>query len=515
MSMDKDFLEKLIASANRPIQKGARLKVDKRLSQYIEKYEKLRNIVGFHDEHVWRRYAIERIIKRLMLIGASDSPRGEALLQELVLAEYIIESDVTDTVVKKVEAVIAKYLSAQTFIGSDNSLSPARAREWLFSLMAVEIEDALGLIEHERALVDAMLRELASRLSFPKFTITKEQEHCFLLTAISRTLLKADPPLIAYFFIQEWHRTWFSMKLDKEMVEDVITLPARISSYERHALYKEVLRLVKPYSVIFLVLDEVIKKYKGDFHDFTSECGTVLHNMNAHLTRKVKRQIWYSFLYLLATKLVLVFIIELPYERLRGLPLNYTNAGINLIFPIVLLLILTLGIRVGSVANAKFILQETENILRAHQSALDGAIQIPRERSILRSFIFHSMFFTMYILTYGAIVYALYRLNFNPVSGALFIIFMTLVTYLAIRIRLTADRLLVILRFRSVGREILSFFALPILASGKWIVGKFSRYNLIIMIFDLLFEAPYKTIIFLFRDFSDYASEMRERASSS
>src|SRR3990167_10849289 len=164
MSMDKDFLEKLIASANRPIQKGARLKVDKRLSRYIEKYEKLRNIVGFHDEHVWRRYAIERIIKRLMLIGASNSTREEALLQELVLAEYIIENDVTDTVVKKVEAVIAKYLSAQTFISSDNLLSPARAREWLFSLMAVEIEDALGLIEHERALVDAMLRELTSRL---------------------------------------------------------------------------------------------------------------------------------------------------------------------------------------------------------------------------------------------------------------------------------------------------------------------------------------------------------------
>lgn len=512
--MEKAVIEKLAATTNRPIAKGAGLKVDKRLSRYIEKYEKLRNIVGFHDEHVWRRYAIERIIKRLMLLGSSDTPRAEALLQELVLAEYIAESDVTEAVVKKVEGVIAKYLAAQEFVGFEGAMSRTSAREWLFSLMAVEIEDMLGLIEHERVLVYAMRRELSSRLSFPKFAITKEQEHCFLLIAASRTLLKADPSLIAYFFIYEWHPAWFSGNVEKETVDDLLALHAQIRSYERHPLFQEVLRAVKPYAVIFLVIDEVIKKYKGDFHDFTAECGAVLQNMYAHLTRKVKRQIWYSFLYLLATKLILVFILEVPYERLRGLPIDYTNAGINLIFPIALLLVLTLGTRVGGAMNTKYVIQEAENIVRAHQSGLDGVVPLPRERSILLAFVFHSMFFAMYILIYGAIVYALNRLHFNIVSGALFVIFTTLVTYLAIRIRLTAERFRVVSRARSVGREILSFFALPILASGKWIVGKFSRYNLIIMIFDLLFEAPYKTIIFLFRDFSDYAREMRERMSS-
>lgn len=512
--MDKAILEKLVSTVHHHAQKGARRKVDKRLSRYIEKYEKLRNIVGFHDEHLWRRYAIERIIKRLMMLGISETLPTEQLLQELVLAEYISESDVTDATIAAVEGVITKYLAAQTFVNSEQGTSASSAREWLFSLMAVEVEDVLGLIEHECTLIDAMRRDLASRLTFPKFSVTKEQEQCFLTIAIARALTKADPPLIAYLFIHEWYPSWLQGKIHSEMVGDIVALPSRIKSYERHPLFKEALRAVAPYSVIYLVIDEVIKRYKGDLHDFASECANVLQNMYARLRNKVKRQIWHSFLYLLATKLILVFIIELPYERIRGMPVDYTTAAINLIFPVMLLLILTLGIRVSTPANTKYIIQESENILHGHKSSLDGTMSMPGERSILRSFVFHTVFFAMYVLTYGAIVYALRHLNFNPVSGGLFIIFITLVTYLAIRIRLTSERFWIIPRSRSVGRDILSFFALPVIASGRWIVGKFSRYNLIIMIFDLLFEAPYKTFIFLFRDFSDYAREMRERINS-
>ena len=151
-----------------------------------------------------------------------------------------------------------------------------------------------------------------------------------------------------------------------------------------------------------------------------------------------------------------------------------------------------------------------------HEGKMDrgGRVTLPQERSLGKSLAFNTLFLLAYIFSYGIIIWALNSLHFNVVSGWLFVLFITLVTYLAIRIRFTAERFWIIERGTRIGRELLYFFALPILWSGRWLVKRFSQYNFFIAFFDLLFEAPYKTLIFLFRDFADFTREKREMMDS-
>jgi hypothetical protein len=196
---------------------------------------------------------------------------------------------------------------------------------------------------------------------------------------------------------------------------------------------------------------------------------------------------------------------------------------VNIGSPVFLLLFLTVGIRVGSRSNTKLIIGEVEKLVAGDHTKeshgedkiegggeLEREIIIPEQRSLARLMFFNFLFILAYFVCYGTIIYLLWRLHFSLLSGFLFVVFITIVTYLAIRIRYTSERYRILPRRRGVGWEVLYFFAMPVLRTGQWLAGKFSRYNIVLLIFDLLFEAPYKTLVFLFRDFSDFAREKRE-----
>ena len=76
--MKQVLLDQLIATVKKNHQAAKKVKVDQRMAKYIEKYEKLRNIVGFHDEQAWRRYAITRILKRQLLLSTQEKPNVQS-----------------------------------------------------------------------------------------------------------------------------------------------------------------------------------------------------------------------------------------------------------------------------------------------------------------------------------------------------------------------------------------------------------------------------------------------------
>ena len=505
------MLEQLVITVKKNNIHSKDLKVDQRMGKYIERYERLRNIVGFHDEHLWRRYAIRRIIKRQLMLSARDKPDAQSLIDEMVLARYIPEEEVSAEAVSQVDKVIEKYLAVQDMFKLDSGVPARSMRNWFFGIMAVEIEDVLGLLEHERILVESMRQEMLKRLEFPKHYVSKEQIETFILIAVSRTLVKADQEFMAYWMIKKQYPGWFANQKEMELIiPDIWRLKAHIAQYEKHPLFKQIERLCKKHSVIFHVLDDVVKKYQGNLFDLRAKAHNIVQQIYFNLQRRVKKQVWHSFIYLLITKFILILLIEMPYDWWRTGGIHYMQPVVTVAVPLFLLIVLTIGVRVGSQANTALIIKEVEALMSDQDTELDTKIRLPEERSLARSILFNILFLIAYGVSYGSIIYFLLRFDFNPVSGFLFLLFVTLVTYMAIRIRFTAERFRILRLPRGVGREVLYFFALPVLATGSWIAQRFSNYNLIIAIFDLLFEAPYKTIILVFRDFSDFAREKRE-----
>ena len=91
---------------------GPKFKVGEALSSVASFYERLRYAVDYKKEHLLRRNAIERILKRNLWEKGEGSTLilGEALLKELTWARYIKNNHYPLSKINEVAQIISKYL---------------------------------------------------------------------------------------------------------------------------------------------------------------------------------------------------------------------------------------------------------------------------------------------------------------------------------------------------------------------------------------------------------------------
>ena len=123
---------------------------------------------------------------------------------------------------------------------------------------------------------------------------------------------------------------------------------------------------------------------------------------------------------------------------------------------------------------------------------------------------YYIMMTLLYIGVFGGIAYMLNRLDFNLLSGAIFLFFLTAVSFFAMRIRNTAKELRVIHKKESLLSFLMNFFALPIVSVGRWLSTKFKRINVFAFIMDFIIEAPFKLFISAFEDWLGFMKEKKE-----
>ena len=74
-------------------------------------YEKVRYLVDYKDEHVIRRSAIERILKRILFIE-NKQEAGKALLHELVSGRYLPNDTIPESEAVAIQAIVMSFVCA-------------------------------------------------------------------------------------------------------------------------------------------------------------------------------------------------------------------------------------------------------------------------------------------------------------------------------------------------------------------------------------------------------------------
>jgi hypothetical protein len=123
---------------------------------------------------------------------------------------------------------------------------------------------------------------------------------------------------------------------------------------------------------------------------------------------------------------------------------------------------------------------------------------------------YYLMYTILYIVVFGSIIYFLNQLDFNLISGAIFLFFLTAVSFFAIRIRNTAKELRVVKKKEGIISFFINFFALPIVAVGRWMSTKFKKINLFAFVMDFIIEAPFKLFVSAFEDWLGFIREKKE-----
>ena len=72
-------------------------------------YEKMRNAVEFREEHLIRRAAVERMLKRRMILNENGRDIAEPLIKELLWARYYENNTIGEEKIGEIQTIIDKY----------------------------------------------------------------------------------------------------------------------------------------------------------------------------------------------------------------------------------------------------------------------------------------------------------------------------------------------------------------------------------------------------------------------
>jgi hypothetical protein len=479
---------------------GVGYSVSRTVSALAVVFEKIRNAVEFRADHLIRRAAIERILKRRVLLNGAAGSIAENLVTELLWAKYIDSSFIDEDKIAELTLIIDKYLVVKQAISAGHAAIPW---DYVLGVASSEIEESLVSAKKRQALLYFFYQ--TNRQKIGLVGVDEQQTNLITLVASERAYMQSDDALIAYhlttLLLPDWSNN--SKEANTHNVSQFLSATNTIRATLTHRLAAPVFRYLRRQVPPFLLL-----------RDFFAESGTEAQNyidepkkLDEKLTQiainrynetghKVRRAMVRSFIYIFLTKMVFAFALEAPYDifimkKLAPIPLI-----VNTLFPPVMLFLVAGLFSVPGADNTRRLIDRIHQLLYHFDDIArekDKFTDQPQEHRPVLTAAFSFFYLATFAITFGLINIALTALQFSIPSKIIFVFFVALVSFFAYRIRHSAKEYEMIER-QGLLEPLMDFFLMPVLQAGQFLSREIARLNIFIFIFDFILEAPLKVI---------------------
>jgi len=515
--------------------------VDSIASKIAEFYEKLRMIIDWKDEHLIRRTAIERSLKRRFLSELGNGSAGnynfrdvsESLLMELIRAGHFPNNSLPRERIGEVAKVLEKYsfiLENAAVEKQDSQGAKERVNfyHWLLEVAACEIEGTLEPAIKENALIDYMTVQLLERLKLdPSIKLSPEEKETHLYIAVHRALFRLDSPIIAYHLLQCWYENWDSLEeANLNAVTQNITRDWRnIEKLFDHPLYPEFYKFCERYDTYYLLLGDIFSELEKQEEEEAGEekventiskpsllerlTRMVYEERAESLSSRLTRTATYSTLSIFVGGAVSLFLVEVPLARLFAGRFSPTALAVDLAVPTAVMYLLVGTARPPEEENLEKVI---EGMKRTVYEGFDwGLYEITpkKKRSFWVSFLVTLLYFFIWVVSLSAVAAAFYFARVPLPSVVLDTINVAVVTFAGIEIRQRANELRVGETRTKISDFIFDTFSLPVAKLGKWLSEKWKEYNLVSVFFTALIDMPFLGFIQLIESWSAFLKEKK------
>ncbi len=486
-------------------------------------YEKVRNTVDYKEEHLLRKNAVGRILKRRIMTERNEYDVAKFLVYELIRARYLPNKTIPEKRIDEVKVIIEKYTYLLNKIPDYST--PINDKEnvfdWIIGIASYEIEEKLVPHGQETAIVDFARKAMEKKIKVrEELRIDQGLEKELTYIAVLKNLIKSDMDMIRYRVFLMKHPDWlFAPSEDKfaKMALVMNSIATGIDATIHHRYADNFSRAVKKNLAYFEILQEVAASHPKEMenifsHHFHVEdaiketCVRKYRNAQAKLRRSATRSIVYIFI----TKVFIALLIEYPYERYILGEVNVIALGINIVFPPILMALVVMSISVPSKKNTALIVAGISEMIYDNYAQPPLVIKGNVQRNSLFLTVFQLFYLIVFGISFGFIFYILGKLGFNYVSMGIFVFFVSVVSYFGIRIRQNARELLVI-QEEGVAGFLAELFMMPLMKVGQWLSVKMAKINVFAYILDFIIEAPFKTFVEIFESWIYYVKEERDK----
>lgn len=507
------------------VENVAKIKVNEIISKMSFFYEKIRNAVDYKEEHLLRKNAIERIVKRLFLLGHSNPQEiAKTLLVELIRAGYLANNSVPETYINEIAAMIERYALLREHLvrqNQEDKETVEEAKNWIANLMATEIEERLGDHRVDQVIGRHMFDILNATIVDGNDPDFEHDKRIQIYIAIFSKLFKYDDAMLEFLLFRYNNSQWTAAgeKDIAAIAQHYGDIRAMIAHHLNHPLRKQIGKVAARQTVYFSMLKDAIaenpqgtyEKMKNNPGQFRKLIAKVCERRYKESRGKLRRGATRSIIYLFLTKSALVFALEIPAILFLGEELHSYTLAINVLFPPGLLFLIALLTSVPGDDNTGQIQSGIEEIVyegRAERHPVK--MKYPRTHTSATDIIFKFFYAVTFLLSFGFIIWLLVQLNFSAVSVVIFLFFLSFVSFFGIRLSRFAKQYSVVESRENILSFFANFFYVPIVGMGKWMSEKFSQLNVLVLVLDFIIEAPFKIFVEMFEQWSAYVKERKE-----
>jgi hypothetical protein len=509
----QDFFSVSESNANVLAEKGNKVHVIQSISSINLFYENVRNLVGYQQEQMLRRIAIERFLKRPTLVRLSDAEIANNLVRELIYSGYLQNDSVEDKTVEKVANVLNRYALLKNHFNRENL-------EFITGVESTEIESILSPRVDFESVIDIFYQIIHSHMK--KMSAVAEGA---LLGALHRVFEKADVPTQRYYLLKKQIPEFFlsGVLIDGETIESFRMAVRKVNNELTSTYFQKYLVIAKKFYPIYYIVRGIVAKGKIKAEKIMQDPISIERNVtlmvseyNSGFLDKLYRSVIKAIIFIFLTKMTMGLILEIPYDTYFLGHINYLPLFINLFTPPLLLLFSSSLVTIPGPNNAARLTELTKAVLyNPDDTQLEQiAYHRPSHRGGIGAIIMNIFYLLSFVIIFGGLILLLRLLDFNPVSAALFFFFLSTVSFFAFRIRRGADDLVVIEGHESSFAAAIDFLLLPFLTIGYQVSTRLDKANIFLFIFDFILEAPFKIVVQLLEQWLGFVRAKKDEMIS-
>jgi len=500
----------------------SKITVSQTVSLFALAYEKLRNAIEYREDHLIRRAAIDRILRRRFMLNPQGKGEAENLIRELLWARYFSNGSLGGQDLLTVQEIIDKYLLLRrTLIGG----RPAEVQEYLgdflMQMLTCEIEEMLSPAD---ASTDASYTFFIYQVIRKKIRIeglTEDQKDAFFFASLEKAFRKSDKPYQRYHLFTIFYQP-VNKYTDKQLQSLTQKLPAIFKKIDETLNNPTVDKLTRytrkqlpPFLILFAVIKEKFKEAEEIISDkirLWSEVDMMCREKYQQLAGRIRNLAIRSFIYIFLTKMIFALILEIPVSKYVFGDVNLKSIVINSLFPPILMLLIVSFFKVPGEDNTKNIFNRIVNIIDRDTSFETSMSFVPKKSRVKKPMLIFgfTVFYSLTFLVTLSLIYEVLNLmNFNIISMGVFVFFVSVVSFFSYRIRQIVN----IYRLdekEGILSPLIDFFFMPVLSLGKFFSSELARLNFLIFVFDFLIEAPFKLIFEVIEEWISFVRKRKE-----
>ncbi len=523
--------------------------VDEVASKVAAFYEKIRGIIDWKEEHLLKRSAIERILKR-RFFSQLDITNGnltkevliaEPLVLELIRGGHFPKDKIEESKIKEVQRAIDKYVFILNQAGAaapgdspEASLAPKKREQkksklqlysWISGIAACEIEEILSPFSKERSLINYMFELMKERIKVNEGIIkvrgmNDKEINTQIYITVQRALFKLDAPIISYHLLKYRYSEWTNLPEFQlnEVAKNIYSIKESIEKDLNHPLSDKFYQICEKYDTLYLLLGDVISENPMEVKEKISSPETLESSIREAYKKRVKtlksrlaRAAFYATLSIFLTNIVSLLAIEYPATKIFTGEFKFWAIGVDILGPTFLMFLLVITIKPPKKENQEQVVMETMKIVYETEKKDIYEVKIFPKRSVVFGAIINFFYFLGFCAILALIIWGLYQVNFPPFSYIIFVIFLSLIAFAGAKIRQRAKELQVIEEKETFFHLLVDPFAVPVVQLGKWLTIKWKRYNIIAAFFSALIDMPFTLFIEFIEQWRYFLKEKKEK----